>query len=75
MFAEPGMVMFQKRGFLVKESIGKAIIPVVRKNGADGEITVKWRSIDKTAISGRDFEGGEGVLVFKHTEVRTRDNV
>lgn len=66
---EPGMVMFQKRGFLVKESIGKAIIPVVRKNGADGEITVKWRSIDKTAISGRDFEGGEGVLVFKHTEI------
>lgn len=66
---KPGMVMFQKRGFLVKESIGKAIIPVVRKNGADGEITVKWRSIDKTAISGRDFEGGEGVLVFKHTEI------
>ncbi|XP_037777233.1 sodium/calcium exchanger 2-like isoform X4 [Penaeus monodon] len=66
---EPGMVMFQKRGFLVKESIGKAIIPVVRKNGADGEITVKWKTIDKTAISGRDFEGGEGVLVFKHTEI------
>ncbi|XP_042863418.1 sodium/calcium exchanger 2-like isoform X4 [Penaeus japonicus] len=66
---EPGLVMFQKRGFLVKESIGKAIIPVVRKNGADGEITVKWKTVDKTAISGRDFEGGEGLLVFKHTEI------
>nr|XP_045601210.1 sodium/calcium exchanger 2-like isoform X3 [Procambarus clarkii] len=66
---EPGMVMFQKRGFLVKESIGSAVIPVVRKNGADGEITVKWRTIDKSAISGRDFEGGEGALVFKHTEI------
>lgn len=65
---EPGMVMFQKRGFLVKESIGNAVIPVVRKNGADGEITVKWRTIDKSALSGRDFTGGEGVLTFKHTE-------
>lgn len=63
--------MFQKRGFLVKESIGNAVIPVVRKNGADGEITVKWRTIDKSALSGRDFKGGEGVLTFKHTEVRS----
>ena len=61
--------MFQKRGFLVKESIGNAVIPVVRKNGADGEITVKWQTIDKSAVSGRDFKGGEGVLTFKHTEV------
>ena len=54
----------------MKESIGNAVIPVVRKNGADGEITVKWRTIDKSAVSGRDFSGGEGVLTFKHTEVR-----
>lgn len=55
----------------MKESIGNAVIPVVRKNGADGEITVKWRTIDKSALSGRDFKGGEGVLTFKHTEVRS----
>lgn len=53
----------------MKESVGNAVIPVVRKNGADGEIKVKWRTIDKSAISGRDFEGGNGELVFKHTEV------
>lgn len=55
----------------MKESIGNAVIPVVRKNGADGEITVKWRTIDKSALSGRDFKGGEGELTFKHTEVRS----
>ncbi|CAL4104637.1 unnamed protein product, partial [Meganyctiphanes norvegica] len=66
---EPGVISFQRRGFLVKESVGKAILPVVRRNGADGEVSVKWRTIDKTAVSGKDFEGGEGVLIFKHTEV------
>lgn len=66
---EPGVIAFAKRGFLVKESIGTAIIPVLRKNGADGEVSVKYRTIDKSAINNRDYKGGEGVLVFKHTEV------
>lgn len=66
---EPGVISFQRRGLLVKESIGTALIPVARKNGADGEVSIKWRTIDKTAINNRDFKGGEGTLVFKHTEV------
>ena len=66
---EPGTLMFQKRGVLVKESVGDATITVIRKNGADGEVSVKWRTIDKTAIEGKDYHGKEGVLVFKHTEV------
>ncbi|XP_018013270.1 sodium/calcium exchanger 3 isoform X2 [Hyalella azteca] len=66
---EPGVLQFQRRGVLVKESIGTAYVPVVRKNGADGEVSVKWRTIDRTAINKKDFVGGEGVLTFKHTEV------
>ena len=66
---EPGQISFQRRGLLVKESVGSAMIPVVRRNGADGEVSVKWRSIDKSAINGKDYKGGEGTLVFKHTEV------
>ena len=31
---------------------------------------VKWRTVDKTAINGKDFEGGEGVLQFKHGETQ-----
>ncbi|KAF2361476.1 Sodium/calcium exchanger membrane region [Trinorchestia longiramus] len=66
---EPGVLQFPRRGVLVKESIGTAYIPVQRKNGADGEVSVKWRTIDRTAINKKDFIGGEGVLTFKHTEV------
>merc|ERR1712038_1822502 len=58
---EPGTFQFEKRGHLVKESCGNAVISVIRQNGADGDVTIKWRTVDKTAISGKDFVGGEGV--------------
>ncbi|GAB6025946.1 hypothetical protein CHUAL_011915 [Chamberlinius hualienensis] len=66
---EPGIIQFKKRGLLVTESCGNAVIPVERIKGSDGEVTVKWRTVDKTAFSGRDFVGGQGQITFKHTEV------
>ncbi|XP_059478036.1 sodium/calcium exchanger 2-like isoform X2 [Neocloeon triangulifer] len=65
---EPGVLSFNKRGILVQESIGMARIPVVRTGGADGEVSVKWRTKDKSAFTGKDFRGGEGTLTFGHTE-------
>ena len=67
---EPGCLQFEKRGYLVKESCGKAEIGVLRQNGADGVIGVKWRTIDKSAINGKDYSGGEGEIKFKHGEVK-----
>lgn len=68
--SEPGTLQFEKRGILVKESCGDADISIVRQNGADGTISVKWRTIDRTAINGKDYKGGEGVIEFNHGEVR-----
>jgi len=31
---------------------------------------VKWRTLDKTAIAGKDYTGGEGVVVFNHGETQ-----
>lgn len=67
---EPGTFQFEKRGHLVKESCGNALISVVRQNGADGEVEIKWRTIDKTAVEGKDYTGGEGVLKFTHGETQ-----
>jgi len=67
---EPGTFLFEKRGHLVKESCGDAVISVIRQNGADGDVQVKWRTLDKTAISGKDYMGGDGVLDFKHGETQ-----
>ena len=68
-FLEPGNLQFEKRGYLVKESCGNAEIGVLRQNGADGIISVKWRTIDKSAINGKDYVGGEGEVKFGHGEV------
>ena len=59
----------------MKESIGNAQLSVVRQNGADGDVDVKWRTIDKTAVSGKDYEGGEGVITFKHGETKLHINI
>eukprot|EP00095_Tigriopus_kingsejongensis_P006604 snap_masked-scaffold634_size121673-processed-gene-0.12 protein:Tk06604 transcript:snap_masked-scaffold634_size121673-processed-gene-0.12-mRNA-1 annotation:"hypothetical protein DAPPUDRAFT_328233" len=67
---EPGLLQFEKRGHLIKESVGSARISVIREKGADGDITVKWKTVDKTAVNGKDYMGGEGVLEFKHGETR-----
>ena len=70
LFVEPGTLQFEKRGYLVKESCGEAEIAVLRQNGADGAVAVHWRTIDKTAINGKDYQGGEGLVEFNHGEVK-----
>lgn len=63
------MLEFAHPSFVVKESVGKAMITVNRINGADGRIQVDWKTENMTAHNGKDFEGGEGVLVFEHGEI------
>jgi len=72
---EPGTFQFEKRGHLVKESCGNAILSICRQHGADGDVTIKYKTIDKTAIGGKDFEGGEGEIEFKHGETHRDINI
>ena len=66
---EPGTFGFDKRGHFVKESCGEAVLTVYREDGADGDIEVKYRTVNKTAKEGKDFVGvSEGILYFKHSE-------
>lgn len=66
--AEPGTVEFTKPSNIYKESSGFAEIEIERVNGADGQISVKWCTTDQSAISGKDYHGGEGTIVFEHGE-------
>ena len=51
------MIEFEETITLVKESIGKAEIKVVRANGADGRVSVHYRTKDIDAIATKDYEG------------------
>lgn len=53
----------------MKESCKVVTLEVERTNGADGEISVDWKTIDGSAKSPSDYEGGEGTLAFKHGEL------
>ena len=53
---EPGVIEFAETINLVKESVGKAEIKVVRVNGADGRVTVHYKTKDIDAIGTRDYE-------------------
>ena len=66
--ADPGVFEFAKPSLIVKESAGKALIPVERSNGCDGKVMLKYSTEDMTAVSGKDFEGGENTITFEHGE-------
>lgn len=51
------------------EAAGFVEVPIVRTHGSDSEVSVQWRTIDESAISGQDYVGGQGVIVFKDREV------
>lgn len=65
---EPGKLEFVKPSIIAQESGRKVRVPVQRVGGADGHVSVKWSTKDITAVTGSDYEGGEGILKFDHGE-------
>lgn len=56
-FIEPGFIQFEESITLVKESVGKVEIKIVRVNGADGRVSVHYRTKDIDAVASKDYEG------------------
>ena len=46
-----------------------AQVPVDRENGADGVVTLKWRTEDMSAVEGKEYFGKEGTIVFDSGEL------
>ncbi|ESO84204.1 hypothetical protein LOTGIDRAFT_92127, partial [Lottia gigantea] len=65
---EPGTLDFARPSIVAKESSRLIRVPIQRTGGADGHVSVKWKTKDMTAFSGKDFEGGEGELKFDNGE-------
>ncbi|XP_062575827.1 sodium/calcium exchanger 3-like isoform X2 [Saccostrea cucullata] len=72
---EPGKVEFSKPSYIIRESNECAQVFVNRVNGADGKVTVRWRTKDLTAVHNKDYIGGEGNLTFEHGETSKTINL
>jgi solute carrier family 8 (sodium/calcium exchanger) len=50
-------------------SRGQTEVRIVRRNGCDGQVAVRYFSRDGTALAGRDYERVQGSVLFKHGEM------
>ena len=69
-FSEPGVIEFEENVHLVKESVGKAELKVVRANGADGRVSVHYKTKDIDAIGTRDYERERTIDGFSSSSLR-----
>ena len=54
---EPGEIEFSQPVYVVKESIGTYEVTVERKNGADGQVSIAYKTTDINAIANKDYVG------------------
>ncbi|GFT26635.1 g-protein coupled receptor 98 [Trichonephila clavipes] len=66
----PGIVEIEKPVYYIPENVGVLEIGVIRLDGTDGEIMVRYATKNQTARSGKDFEPVQGELIFGEGEKR-----
>ncbi|GBM76412.1 hypothetical protein AVEN_244784-1 [Araneus ventricosus] len=63
-------MQLERHSYEVLENVGTLKVGVVRLDGRDGEIRVKYRTVGSTAVVNQDFVYVEGELVFAEGESR-----
>lgn len=66
---EPGEIEFSQPVYVVKESVGTFEVQIDRKNGADGQVSVGFKTTEINAVANKDFMAKSGILEFKHGEI------
>jgi solute carrier family 8 (sodium/calcium exchanger) len=64
-----GVFVFAEAKMEVIENCGTMRVKVVRTSGARGKVKLPFKTIDGTAVGGRDYEVKEDVLVFYNNEI------
>jgi len=60
----PGVLTFSSPYYYVSEGAGNATITVVRNQGTDNPVTVKYATSNGTAVNGTDYRTTTGTLSF-----------
>ena len=67
---EPGEISFEDGKLILSELSGLNKLKILRKNGSDGTILLKYKVTPGTAVEGIDFKCAvEGTLKFEHMEM------
>ena len=64
-----GIFEFETVNKDVDDKVGTIDIPIVRTNGADGQITLKWKASEGTAKEGEDYVLTPSPVQFADKEV------
>jgi solute carrier family 8 (sodium/calcium exchanger) len=64
-----GVFVFAETKMEIIENCGTLRIKVIRTSGARGKVKVSYKTIDGTALGGKDFEKKDGVLTFYNNEI------
>ncbi|GFQ77597.1 adhesion G-protein coupled receptor V1, partial [Trichonephila clavata] len=72
---QPGFLEFENAPMDVSESTGTVSVTVLRVDGSDGEIRAKYKTLSRSAKSGKDFTPIQGELIFKDGETRKKITV
>ncbi|GIY91763.1 g-protein coupled receptor 98 [Caerostris extrusa] len=64
----PGYLELEKSMLSVVENVGSVRLNVMRLDGTDGQIRVKYRTVPDSAVPGSDFSTTVGELVFEEGE-------
>ena len=64
-----GVFIFPETKMEIIESIGQLRIKVVRTSGGRGKVKIPYKTVDGTAIGGKDFEKKNDILTFYNNEI------
>lgn len=64
-----GVFIFTETKMEIIENVGTLRIKVIRTSGARGKVKIPYRTIDGTALGGKDFEKKNDILVFYNNEI------
>lgn len=71
----PGTIQFQSVNFSVNENGGNAVITVTRTGGLSQGVTVRFVTVDGSAVAGGDYTAVRTVLVFDPDQASKTVNI
>eukprot|EP01064_Diplonema_japonicum_P005429 TRINITY_DN13636_c0_g1_i5.p1 TRINITY_DN13636_c0_g1~~TRINITY_DN13636_c0_g1_i5.p1 ORF type:complete len:885 (+),score=205.82 TRINITY_DN13636_c0_g1_i5:57-2711(+) len=66
---QPGQLEFLKSHITFHETVGPAIVPIVRRNGGDGKVAIKIKAVDASAVLDKDYVFEEQIIELDQDEM------